>query len=290
MKERHIALVVEDHAETADDLAAILRSIDFDSIVVDNAETARTALQNHSFCLILLDLQIKSEPDSIKGHVEQGKALLRKIRADHGDHNGIRFWLPVIVVSGFAREVDVAVDVMKSGASDIIQKPLESGAVSDKIRRALQESGRQAHEDCHQCPRQRLSLDNGIEVAIPGDRIRRRTRITIAGRAVDLTDASLKVLLQLMVGRINGTVVNKVDLGATADQGFKGISILRTELKPVLDDLQIIKNHYHGDYSLVDDVIIGECAFDKLQGIGNHAISTLAERLGKQPPGAPKKV
>jgi DNA-binding NtrC family response regulator len=75
MKGRHISLVVEDDGETAEDLVEILRSIDSDAVVVDNAEGARSALQNNSFCLILLDLQIKSEPDSIKGHVEHGKAL-----------------------------------------------------------------------------------------------------------------------------------------------------------------------------------------------------------------------
>ena len=97
---------------------------------MDNREDALAALQNKSFCLILLDLQIKSAADAIKGHVEHGKALLRKIREKYGDHNGTAFWLPVLIVSGFAREVDEAVDVMKDGASDVIQKPLENQQVS----------------------------------------------------------------------------------------------------------------------------------------------------------------
>jgi CheY-like chemotaxis protein len=94
MKERHIALIVEDDRETAEDLAEILRSIDCKSVVADNREGAIVAVQDTSFCLILLDLQIKSAADAIKGHVEHGKALLRKIREKYGDHNGTAFCLP----------------------------------------------------------------------------------------------------------------------------------------------------------------------------------------------------
>jgi DNA-binding response OmpR family regulator len=291
MKERHIALVVEDHRETAEDLSEILRSIDCDSVVVDNAEDALVALQNKSFCLILLDLQIKSAGDSIKGHVEYGKALLRKIRQKHGDRNGVPFWLPVLIVSGFAREFDEAVDVMKDGASDVIRKPFESQQVSEGIRQALQASGRQTHDGCNEPPKQHLNLKDGVVIAIPGDRIGRRTRVTIASKPVDLTDASLKILLHLMVARRKKELVNKIDLGATGDQGFKGISILRNELKPVLGGADIIKNHYHGDYSFVDNVTIGECAVDKLLKIGDRTISRLATHLQDQaPPGPAKKV
>jgi DNA-binding response OmpR family regulator len=290
MKERHIALIVEDHRETAEDLVEILHSIDCDSVVIDNQDEALVELQNNSFCLVLLDLQIKGAPDAIKGHVEYGKALLRRIREKHGDHNGTAFWLPVLIVSGFAREVDEAVDVMKDGASDVIQKPLISRQVSERIRHALQAAGRQTHERCHQPPPTHCpNLKNGIVIAIPGDRIRRRTRVTIASKPVDVTDASLKVLLHLMVAQRKGVPVNKVDLGATADQGFKGISILRNEIKPVLVGVDIIKNHYHGDYRFDDNVTIGECAVDNLLKIGDNTISRLAAELQDQTSAPPKE-
>ena len=280
MKERHIALVVEDDGETAEDLREILRSIDCDSVVVDNTDDALVALQNNSFCLILLDLQIKSAADSIKGHVEHGKALLRKIREGHVERNGITFWLPVLIVSGFAREVNEAVEIMKDGASDVLQKPLDSRQVSEAIRQFLQASGRQTHGRCHEPPpREQPDLNVGIAIAIPADRIRHRTRVTVASKPVDLTDASLKILLHLIVAQRNGTVVHKVDLGARAEQGFKGVSNLRNELRQVLGTVEIIKNDYHGNYSFVENVRIGECAFDRLIKIGDSAISELVAKL-----------
>ena len=72
MKNGHCALIVEDDAETALDLQQILNSLDCYSVPVTNVEDARSELEARSFCLVLLDLEIKSEPDAIKGHVEYG--------------------------------------------------------------------------------------------------------------------------------------------------------------------------------------------------------------------------
>jgi DNA-binding response OmpR family regulator len=281
MKERHLALVVEDDRETAEDLVQILESIDCASVVVDNAEDAEKRLQEKSFCLILLDLQIKSVPDAIKGHAEHGKRVLRTIRSTYGDYNGTSFTLPVLIVSAFAREWAPAYDVMKSGASAIVHKPLVGGQVSESIRQALQDSGRRNHDACGAVPAQRrVDPDHEIILAIPGDRVRRRrTRVTIAGNPVDLTDASLRILLTLMLAWQKGNMANKIDMGANADQGFKGISNLRSELKLGLGNVDIVVNRYHGNYCFIDSVRIGECAFDKLLQIGNHAITTLVEQL-----------
>lgn len=282
MKRRHIALIVEDEKETAEDLSEILRSIDCDSVVVDNAEDAILALRKTSFCLILLDLQIKEASDSIKGHVEHGKALLRKIRERHAEHNGLSFWLPVLIVSGFAREVGEAVEIMKDRASDVIQKPFESRQVSEAIRQALKTSGRGNHDRCHEPPTQRPNLKDGVVIAIPGERTRHRTRITIASTAVNLTDASLKILLHLIVAQRKRTSVHKVDLGAKTEQGFKGISNLRNELRPALGDVEIICNDYHGNYCFEPSVVVGECAIEKLLAIGDKTISELAKLLQNQ--------
>lgn len=279
MKQRHIALIVEDDKEMAEELSEILRSIDCASLIVDNSEAAMSALQKSPFCLILLDLHIKSEADSIKGHVEHGKGLLRKIRERHGDHYGTAYWLPVVIVSGFAREFDDAVEVMRDGGSDVIRKPFDSRDVSERIRKTLQASGRETHERCLEAPKHSPSLKEGIVIAIPGDRIGRRTRVTVASQSLELPDALLKILLHLMVGRQKGKRVHKRDMGATDEQGFKGISNLRNELKAVLGRVDVIANDYHGNYSFKDTVRIGECDVEKLLEIHDKEISSLAEQL-----------
>ncbi len=289
MRERHIALIVEDDKEIAQDLAEILSSIECNSVVVDNGEDAVAELHKKSFCLILLDLHIKSASESIKGHLEQGRALLRRIREKHGDHIGRAFWLPVIIVSGVAREFDDAVDVMKDGASDFIRKPINSRLLSDKIRQALQATGRQTHDGCQEPPKSGPNLKDDIPIAIPGDRIGRRTRITVASKPVKLTDSSLRNLLHLLVAKKKGRPVHKVELGAASETGFKGISNLRNELKPALGDLDIIENDHNGNYTFKPNVVIGGCCVDKLLQIGDRKISDLAKLLQDHAPTSVKK-
>jgi hypothetical protein len=64
----------------------------------------------------------------------------------------------------------------------------------------------------------------------------------------------------LIAAHLDNKPVHKIDLGATSDQDLKGISILRNELKQVLGTIDIIKSHYHGNYSFTPNVTIGECA------------------------------
>jgi hypothetical protein len=97
---------------------------------------------------------------------------------------------------------------------------------------------------------------------------------------LSLTDASLRVLLHLVVGKVTGEKVHKTELGARTDQGFRGISVLRDVLKPALGEgVDIIKNDHQGYYWLVDDVVIGDCDCDKLSALGDAKITALAERL-----------
>ena len=284
MNGKHLALIVEDDRTIAEELAEILRSLDCDSVIADNKRDALVALQNNLFCFILLDLEIKMEPDSIKGHTEHGNSLLREIRRVHADHFGLSYWLPVLIVSGFAREVSAAVDVMKDGANDIIHKPFIAREVSAKVRSALERSGRPTHNLCSEKPvSQHIEAEDNIILRIPGNRIRQRTRVMIGSRPVDLTDSSLKILLALMVAHEAGTVVHKRDLGASDDQGFKGISLLRDALKPALNDgVNIIDNHYHGNYSLNDEVTIGNCDTERLEEISDRKITELAKDLRRR--------
>jgi DNA-binding response OmpR family regulator len=290
MTERHRVLIVEDDRVTSEDLTEILKSLEIDSIVTDNKREALVILQSTEFCFVLLDLEIKSDSDSIKGHTEHGNSLLREIRRIHPDHSGHCYWLPILIVSGFAREVYSAVEVMKDGADDIIQKPFVARDVSSKIRDVLERCGRSSHSRCGDKPPSRATaLGKNTCLAIPGKRVRRRTRILVGSRPIDLPNSTLKTLLQLMVARKSGEVVHKRALGANDDQGFKGVSVLREALKPALEEnVDIIGNDHHGNYWLKDEVTIGICNTDKLAEIGDAKITELAQELQRQLDAPPK--
>jgi FixJ family two-component response regulator len=282
MTGRHVVLVVEDDRPIAEDLEQILKSLQCDSVVVDNKSDALAAVQRQAFCLVLLDLEIKAELDSIKGHEEHGKSLLRDIRRLHPDHLGTCHWLPIVIVSGFAREVGAAVEVMKDGASDVIQKPFKSQAVSKQIRSALDSSGRTTHERCAVMPPQSPAVaGDHLVLAVPGDHVGRRTLVTVGARPAHLTDSSLKVLLQLLVAHAEGSRVHKTELGATNDQGFKGVSVLREALKAAAGAAEIILNDHHGNYWLAGNVTIGPCGVEKLVALEDVKVTELANKLGR---------
>jgi DNA-binding response OmpR family regulator len=170
---------------------------------------------------------------------------------------------------------------MKDGASDVIHKPFRSRDVSGTIQRELAKSGRLTHDLCITKPRAfRHHAGKGVVLAIPGERDRRRIRIAVNEMTIPLPEKSLKVLLHLMVAHVTGALVHKSTLGAKGDQGFKDISRLRQELKPALEDgVDIIKTDYHGNFSLTENVTIGNCDVDKLTSIGDRQISALAAQL-----------
>jgi CheY-like chemotaxis protein len=280
MTGRHRVLVVEDDPATAEDLADLLGAIDCDPVIVDNKRDALAALQHKAICLAVFDLQIKLERDSIKGHTEAGRSLIRDARRMYPAHTGACYRLPILVVSGYAREVESAVEVMKDGADDVIQKPLDSREVSRSVRQALERSGRASHEACATMPARSPSPAGAFVLSIPGDRESRRTRILIGATGVNLPDSSLRILLRLIVGKVLGEKVHKTELGSRTDQGFRGISVLREALRPALGEgTDIIENDHQGHYWLADEVTLGDCDHDKLIAIGDHQISALAERL-----------
>jgi DNA-binding response OmpR family regulator len=277
----HLALIVEDDSATAEDLAEILRSMSCDSRIASNKHDAVALLRNNAFCIILLDLEIKSEPDSIKGHIAHGSSLLREIRQEHTDHPGLWYRLPILIVSGFAREVDAAVQIMQDGADGVIQKPFKTREVSEAIRRALKRSGRATHDLCGEKPTPPAADANtSVVLTISGDRVRRRTRVMVGSRPIMLTNGSLWLLLQLMVAHEQQRAVHKRELGARDHQGFKGVSVLREAIRPALGEgVDIIGNDYNGNYCLTDAVTVGDCNTDKLASIGDARISELARTL-----------
>jgi len=281
MTAKHRALIVEDDVPTAEDLAEIVAALDGEPLLVDNKADAVAALERAAFCFALFDLQIKTRSDSIRGTVEAGQGLVREARRLYPDHAGAGgyYRMPILVVSGHAREVADAVAVMKDGADDVIQKPLDIREVSKRIREALARSGRSSHDVCAAMGRG-YGASGALIFSFPGERVGRRNLVVIRGRRVKLTDGMLRILLQLVVAKLSDRAVHKIDLGAAEDQGFKRISELRKELERALgDDVDIIENDYQGHYGISVPIALGECDVDKLAEIGDRKISALAETL-----------
>lgn len=282
-KSKHRVLIVEDDADMRQSLEELLVAMDFEVVACGDKKSAIGHVKERSFCLALVDLQILGSPEAIRGHKEHGRSLVRDIRAIYPNRNGLEYCFPILVVSGYAREGEEAKEVMKDGASDIDWKLTDGGLsarLSHTIPELMRRSGRESHANCVNAPVPTLARKSDLELSIPGTRDRRRTHVMFGERTVSIPDRSLKVLLHLIIGRLTGEVVHKTMLGGTDDQGFKVISDLRRDIQGALPaGSVVIPNHYHGNYSLIDDVTIGSIAVDVLVTFGDKEITKLARQI-----------
>jgi DNA-binding NtrC family response regulator len=165
-------LVVDDERFVRESLAEILRSEDMQVAEAGGAHEAARSLESQPFDVIVTDLKM---PEG------DGMMLLQRAR-----RSGVA--IPIIVVTGVGT-VGSAVDAMKAGAFDFVQKPVDPAELVMLVRRAAEHRGllsevrtlRHAVEDLR-----------GPQVLVGGSAAMKKVRASIA--KVAPTDAT--VLLQ----------------------------------------------------------------------------------------------
>ena len=259
----------------AEDLGLAMDALGFLHDTVDNQEEALRQYDAGDFCLVLLDLEIKLRPDSMKAHADAGRELLRRMRAlpksaSCESHPRV----PIVVVSAHPKEFDDGIRAMQDGADDVIQKLVVSSRErSDRIRDALNRCGRGRHELCAGSSGPRWVL------SVPAETRKQRFTVEIDGRAAPLRPASLLVLLRLMIGKLHRKAVHRSELGWQRDSGFQGMARLREDLRPGgVDPDSLVETLHNGYYSLADHVRIGACNFPCLRAIGGRT-ETLAREI-----------
>jgi DNA-binding NtrC family response regulator len=114
--------VIDDQAMMRDSVTATLTSQEHEVHAFDNAQDALTAIRQRSFDVVLTDLRLPGM---------DGVAMLREMRRLGLD-------TPVILMTAYA-SVATAVEAMKLGAFDYIQKPFNADEAAILIERAVRE-------------------------------------------------------------------------------------------------------------------------------------------------------
>jgi len=116
------ALVIDDDPEIIEIVADTLASLGHAFDPAASQEEAQSFLRAHSYSYVLLDLEI---PARVRGgipRIQNGENLLQQIRQEHD-----RQELPVIVITCHGTQSpDLAVEMMKKGATDYVTKPFPS--------------------------------------------------------------------------------------------------------------------------------------------------------------------
>lgn len=118
-----VVLIVDDHIELRDTVAATLQNDGYDVAAAGSARELQGKLDAPAFDIVLLDLGL---PDG------DGLTLIAKIR-EHTD-------VPIIIVSGKSDMTDKVVG-LEMGADDYVGKPLPLKELSSRIKAQLRRYG-----------------------------------------------------------------------------------------------------------------------------------------------------
>lgn len=117
-------LIIDDDIAVCTSLSLLVRKEGFDAAIAQNPEDALTILKRHAVSLVLLDMNFSNDTTG-----EDGLELLQQIKL-------LQPTLPVILITGWAT-IDLAVQGMKLGAADFINKPWQNAHLMQSVRTAL---------------------------------------------------------------------------------------------------------------------------------------------------------
>ena len=118
-------LIVDDEQDIRDMIAAFLQDEGYETNCVANAQDAQTQIHIQLPSLIILDIWMRDSS-------MDGISLLNWIKDIHPD-------IPIIMISGHGT-VEIAVNAIKAGAYDFIEKPFKSEKLVFMVKRALENS------------------------------------------------------------------------------------------------------------------------------------------------------
>jgi two-component system, LuxR family, response regulator FixJ len=168
MQDSFVVHIVDDDEAVRQSLAFLLSTAGIPVRVYESATSFLHALPSLQAGCLITDVRM---PDLT------GIELLQRLKAKSID-------LPVIVITGHG-DIPLAVEAMKSGAIDFIEKPFAEEAILRAVRSAEERVGRQGH--------------------------RTEVETALAGRFASLSERERQVLDGLVAGSANKTIA--YDLG-----------------------------------------------------------------------------
>jgi phosphoserine phosphatase RsbU/P len=120
-------LIADDQPDVRAALRLLLKGAGYQTEAADSPKAVLDAIQQQKFDLVLMDLNYARDTTSGK----EGLDLISSIQAL--DHD-----LPIVVMTAWAT-VDLAVDAMRLGVRDFVQKPWENSRLLRKLRTQIEQ-------------------------------------------------------------------------------------------------------------------------------------------------------
>ena len=169
-------LVGDDQVDVLEALRLLLKGAGHQAVLVDSPQAVLRAAQAESFDLILIDLNYAR--DTTSG--EEGLDLLSSLEAQSNR-------APIIVMTAWSN-VDLAVEAMRRGACDFVQKPWDNARLLAAIRKQAVEAAARRRADRR--VQTELEIAHNVQQKLFPGQTRRLETLDYAGRCVPAREVS----------------------------------------------------------------------------------------------------
>ncbi len=169
-------LVGDDQVDVLEALRLLLKGAGYDSVLVDSPQALLRAARAEPFDLILMDLNYAR--DTTSG--EEGLDLLRNLEAQQNA-------APVIVMTAWGN-VELAVEAMRRGACDFVQKPWDNARLLGTIRKQANEASAKAKVDRR--VKSELEIARNVQQKLFPHQTRKLATIEYAGQCIPAREVS----------------------------------------------------------------------------------------------------
>jgi sigma-B regulation protein RsbU (phosphoserine phosphatase) len=151
-------LIADDQPDVRAALRLLLKGAGYQTEAADSPKAVLDAIQQQKFDLVLMDLNYARDTTSGK----EGLDLISSIQAL--DHD-----LPIVVMTAWAT-VDLAVDAMRLGVRDFVQKPWENSRLLRKLRTHIEQGQARRRQQDHEAQARvrdhqlKLEMDEAREI------------------------------------------------------------------------------------------------------------------------------
>ena len=169
-------LVGDDQVDVLEALRLLLKGAGHQTVLVDSPQAVLRAVQAEPFDLILIDLNYAR--DTTSG--EEGLDLLSRLDAQANS-------APIIVMTAWSN-VDLAVEAMRRGACDFVQKPWDNERLLGAIRKQAVEASARIKADRR--VKSELEIAHNVQQKLFPGQTRRLDSIDYAGRCMPAREVS----------------------------------------------------------------------------------------------------
>jgi len=169
-------LVGDDQADVLEALRLLLKGAGYESVLVDSPQALLRAARSEPFDLILMDLNYAR--DTTSG--AEGLDLLSNLETQKNT-------APIIVMTAWGN-VELAVEAMRRGASDFVQKPWDNARLLSTIRKQAEDAAAKAKNDRQ--VKSELEIARNVQQKLFPHQTRRVGTIDYAGLCVPAREVS----------------------------------------------------------------------------------------------------